>query len=83
MNRPTDNSGFEVSKEGTWHVLAGASLAEKGVEGIISPSDGFVRGHLTVRLDAVLQAVQLPACIADLRAGLTDVDGDTLTLQIT
>ena len=31
-------------------------------------------------LDTMLQAVQLPAGIADLDSGLADVDGDTLTL---
>ena len=55
-------------------------LAEECVEGVIPPSDGLVGGHLSVRLDAVLQAVQLPAGIADLAAGLAYVDGDALTL---
>lgn len=32
--------------------------------------------HLSVRLDAVLQAVELPASIADLATGLANVDGD-------
>ena len=35
--------------------------------------------HLTIWLDAVLEAVQLPAGIANLDAGLADVDGDNLT----
>jgi len=30
-------------------------------------------------LDAVLQAVQLPAGVADLNAGLADVDGEALS----
>ena len=54
-------------------MLASASLAEEGVEGVITAADGLVRGHLTVRLNAVLQAVQLPARIADLDTGLTNV----------
>ena len=61
-------------------MLPGARLAEEGVEGVVSSADGLVGGHLAVGLDAVLQAVQLPACIADLAAGLADVDGDALTL---
>ena len=32
------------------------------------------------RVDAMLQAVQLPTSIADLHAGLAHVDGNTLTL---
>ena len=57
-------------------VLAGAGLAEEGVEGVVAAADGLVRGHLAVRLDAVLEAVQLPAGVADLHARLADVDGD-------
>ena len=64
-------------------MLASASLAEEGVEGVITASDGLVRGHLTIRLDAVLQAVQLPASITDLDAGLSDVDRDAFTLEKT
>ena len=62
-------------------MLSGASLAEEGVEGVVAAADGLVGGHLTVGLDAVLQAVQLPACIADLDSGLPHVDGDALTLH--
>ena len=35
---------------------------------------------MAIRLDAVLQAVELPAGIANLTAGLANVDTDTLTL---
>ena len=62
-------------------MLSGASLAEEGVEGVVAAADGLVGGHLTVGLDAMLQAVQLPAGVADLNAGLPHVDGDTLTLD--
>ena len=57
-------------------------LGEEGVETVVAPSDGLVRGHLAVRLDPVLQAVQLPAGIADLAAGLADVDRDALALSV-
>ena len=80
-NLLTNNSWFQVNKYGTWHVLAGTSLAEKGVEGVVAAADGLVAGHLSVRLDAMLQAVQLPACIANLHTGLTNVDRNTLTLS--
>ena len=62
-------------------MLASAGLAEEGVEGVVTTADGLVGGHLAVGLDAVLQAVQLPAGIADLHSGLAHVDGDTLTLH--
>jgi hypothetical protein len=55
-------------------VLAGTRLAEEGVEGIVAAADGLVRGHLTVWLDAVLKAVELPAGISDLDTGLADVN---------
>ena len=62
-------------------MFASSSLTEEGVEGVVSSSNGLVAGHLTVRLDAVLQAVELPACIAYLSSSLANVDGDTFTLQ--
>ena len=63
-------------------MFACSRLGEEGVETVIAPSDGLVRGHLAVRLDPVLQAVQLPAGIADLAAGLADVDRDALALSV-
>ena len=45
-------------------------------------TDLLVRGHDgAVRLDAVLQAVQLPASIAHLDTGLANVDGEAFTLH--
>ena len=61
-------------------MLAGSGLTEEGVEGVVSSSNGLVTGHLPVRLDAMLQTVQLPAGIADLHASLANMYGDTLTL---
>jgi hypothetical protein len=49
-------------------MLAGTSLREKGVEGVIAAANGLVGGHLPVGLDAMLQAVELPAGVADLDA---------------
>lgn len=57
------------------------SLTEEGVEGIVAAADGFVAWHGAVGLDAVLQAVELPAGIADLHASLTNMDWDALTLR--
>jgi hypothetical protein len=37
-------------------VLAGSGLGEEGVEGVVSGPDCLVGRHLTVRLDAMLQA---------------------------
>ena len=62
-------------------MLAGPGLAEERVEGVIAAADGLVAGHLAVGLNAVLQAVQLPAGVADLDARLPHVDGDALALE--
>jgi hypothetical protein len=71
---------LKVDEHGPGDVLAGARLGEEGVEGVVAGPDGLVRGHLAVGLDAVLEAVELPAGIAYLDPGLADVDGDAFTL---
>jgi len=74
------NDGWlEIDEDGSWNVLAGAGLTEEGVETVVTATDGLVAWHLTVWLDAVLEAVQLPACVTDLDTGLANVDGDTLS----
>jgi hypothetical protein len=60
-------------------VLASAGFGKERIKGIIPTADGFIRGHLAIGLNAVLQAEQLPACVADLHAGLTDVNAQSLT----
>ena len=77
----TYNSRLQVNKHGAGNVFPGARLAEKGVEGVVSSADGFVRGHLPVWLYAMLQTVELPTSIANLHPSLPNVDGDTLTLR--
>lgn len=39
-------------------------LREEGVESVVTASDGLVRGHLPIGLDAVLEAVKLPASVS-------------------
>ena len=80
LSELTNNSGFQVNEDSPGNVLASSSLTEEGVEGVVSTTDGLVTGHLAVWLDAMLQTIQLPACIADLNASLANVDTDTLTL---
>jgi hypothetical protein len=74
-----NDSWFQVEEDTSWDVLAGTSLGEEGVEGIITTTDGLVRGHLTVGLDTVFQAVEFPAGITDLDTGLTNVNGDNFS----
>jgi hypothetical protein len=73
------HSGLEVDVDGTGDVLASASLGEEGVEGIVASTNGLVGGHLAVRLNTVLKAVEFPAGITSLDASLADVDGDNFT----
>ena len=76
-----NNGGLEIEEDGTGDVLASSGLREEGVERVITTSDGLVRGHLAIRLDTVLKAVQLPASITNLYSGLSKMDRDTLTLR--
>jgi len=69
-----DNGGLKIEEDGSGDVLAGTSLGEEGVEGVVTTTDGLIGGHLTVRLNSVLEAVKLPAGVTDLDTALTDVD---------
>lgn len=60
-------------------MLAGAGVAEERREGRVRLV--LLGVETAVRLDAVLQAVQLPACISDLHASLTHVDRNYFALQ--
>lgn len=64
-------------------MFAGSSLTEKGVVAVISAPDSLVRWHLTIRLNAMLETVQLPTGITNLGTSLADVDRNALTLQKT
>ena len=61
-------------------MLASPCLTEEGVEGVISSPNSLVTWHLAIRLNAMFQAVELPAGIADLDTSLANTDGDALTL---
>ena len=77
----TNDRGLQVYKDGSGDVLARAGLSEEGGEGVVPY--GLVGGHLAVGLDAMLQAVELPAGVAHLDAGLADVDADAFPHGIT
>ena len=70
---------FEIDKHCARNVLSGARLAEEGVERVIASPKCSVRGHQSVRLNPVLEAVQLPARVAHLTASLADVYGYNFT----
>eukprot|EP00961_Rhodomonas_salina_P028095 379685-Rhodomonas_salina.1 len=69
-----DHGRLEIDEHAARNVLAGTSLREEGVESVVTATDGLVRGHLTVRLNAVLEAEKLPAGVAHLAAALADND---------
>lgn len=69
-----NNGRLKIEEDGSGDVFAGTSLGEEGVEGIITTTDGLVRGHLTIRLNSVLKAEEFPAGVTDLDTTLTDVD---------
>jgi len=74
-----DDGWLQINENSPWHVFAGTSFREKGIEGVITTADSLIGRHLAVWLDAVLEAVELPASITDLGTGLTDVDRDDFT----
>jgi predicted TIM-barrel enzyme len=65
---------FEIDEDATRDVFAGTGFRKKGVEGIVTTTDGFVGWHLAVRLNTVLEAVKFPAGITHLKTGLADVN---------
>ena len=65
---------FQVNEDSSRNVFTSTSFREEGVESIIATTDGLVGWHLTVWLDTVLEAEELPAGVTDLDTGLTDVD---------
>jgi hypothetical protein len=77
-----DNGGLKIEEDGSGNVLTGTSLGEEGVEGIVTTTDGLIGGHLTVRLNSVLEAVEFPAGVTDLDTGLTDVDGNNFSHDV-
>ena len=76
-----DNGWLEVHEDRPGHMLAGPGLGEEGGVGVVPAAGLLVGGHGAVWLDAVLEAVQLPARVADLAARLAHVHRDTLTLE--
>ena len=67
-----DNGWLEIKEDGSWHVLTGSSFGEEGVESIITSANGLIGWHLTVWLDTMLKAEELPACVTTLDTGLTN-----------
>ena len=71
-----DNGGLEIEEDGSGDVLTGTSLGEEGVESIVTATDRLIGRHLTIGLNTVLKAEELPAGVTNLDTGLTDVNGN-------
>ena len=69
-----NNSWLKIEEDGSWDVLSSTSLGEEGVESVITTTDRFVGWHLTIWLNTVLKAEELPAGVTDLETSLSDVD---------
>jgi len=67
-----DHGWLEINVDSAWNVLAGTSLGEEGVEGVITAADGLVGWHLAIWLNAVLEAVELPAGVTNLGTSLNN-----------
>jgi hypothetical protein len=74
-----DNGWLEIEEDATWDVLTGTSLGEEGVESVVTATDGLIGWHLTVWLDTVLKAEELPAGIANLNTTLSKVKAENFT----
>jgi hypothetical protein len=69
-----NNCGLEIQEDCSGYVLSGTGFTEESIEGVITATDGLVGGHLSVGLDSVLKAEELPACVSDLDSSLSYVD---------
>jgi len=69
-----DDGGFKIKEDGSGDVFSSSGFREESVEGIISSSDGFVRGHLTIRLNSVFETEEFPTGVTNLDTGLSDVN---------
>ena len=73
------HGGLQVHQHRPGHMLPGAGLREEGVEAVVSLANAGISGHHTIRLDPMLQTVELPARVGHLTASLANVDADTFS----
>jgi hypothetical protein len=60
-------------------MLACTGFGEKSIEGVVATTNRFVAWHLTIRLNTVLQAKQLPTSVTNLDACLAKVKAKGFT----
>ena len=54
-----NDSWLKINKDSPGDMLASSCLSKEGVEGVIVSSNGLVRGHLAIGLDAMLKAEKI------------------------
>jgi hypothetical protein len=60
-------------------MFASTCFGEESIERVIASANCFVTWHLTVRLNTMLEAEELPTSIANLNTGLSEVKAKSLT----
>jgi hypothetical protein len=70
---------LQINVDCAWNIFSLASLGEEGAEPSVLGSFLTFLGEVSIRLNTMLKAVQLPARIGNLNTGLTDVKGDNFS----
>ena len=68
-----NDSGFQINEYSSGDMFSRSGFSKESGERVITAHE-FVGGHLTVRLDAMFQAVEFPTGITNLATGLTNMD---------
>jgi len=69
-----DHSGLQIDEHGSRNVLSSTGLRKERVEGIVSIANGLIGRHLTIGLNSMFKAKQLPASVTSLHTSLTNMD---------
>lgn len=69
-----NNGWLQIEENTSRYMLPSASFGEESVESVVASSNGLVTGHLSIRLNTVFQAEELPAGVAYLDSALSNVD---------
>lgn len=74
-----DNIGLEIAVDGSWDIFSLTSLGEEGAETLIRLGGLSLFGQVSIGLNTMLKAVELPARVCNLATSLTDVDANNFS----